>query len=106
MAARSGSPAVRARVRSFRSPSRRCWRAAVSTLRVLNVDDEPQARRAMRIALIARGFEVIDAASGEEGIEMVRAERPDVVLLDLTMPGMNGIEACRAICSFSDVPVV
>jgi len=78
----------------------------VSTLRVLNVDDEPQARRAMRIALIARGFEVIDAASGEEGIEMVRAERPDVVLLDLTMPGMNGIEACRAICSFSDVPVV
>jgi two-component system KDP operon response regulator KdpE len=78
----------------------------MSDLRVLNVDDEPQARRALRIALIARGFEVLEAACGEEAIEKLRGDAPDVVLLDVNMPGMNGIEACRAIRAFSDVPVI
>ncbi len=78
----------------------------MSTLRVLNVDDEPQARRAVKIALIAQGFEVVDAASGEEAIEVLGAQDPDVVLLDVNMPGMNGIETCRAIRSCSDVPVI
>jgi two-component system, OmpR family, KDP operon response regulator KdpE len=78
----------------------------MSDLKILNVDDEPQVRRAMKIALIARGFEVIEAASGEEAIERLRIERPHVVLLDVNMPGMNGIEACRSIRACSDVPVI
>jgi two-component system KDP operon response regulator KdpE len=75
-------------------------------VKILNVDDEPQARRAVKIALIARGYEVSEASSGEEGIEKLRSERPDVVLLDVMMPGMNGFDTCRAIRNFSDVPVV
>jgi len=78
----------------------------MSDLRVLNVDDEPQARRAIKIALVARGFEVLEASSGEETIEILRKVSPDVILLDVNMPGMNGIETCQAIRSCSDVPVI
>jgi len=78
----------------------------MSTLRILNVDDEPQARRAVKIALVARGFEVFEASSGEEALEKIGLETPDVVLLDVNMPGMNGIEACRAIRALSEVPVI
>jgi two-component system KDP operon response regulator KdpE len=78
----------------------------MSNLKVLNVDDEPQARRAVKIALVANGFEVLEAASGEEAIRTLRGESPDVVLLDVNMPGMNGIETCRAIREFSDMPIM
>ena len=78
----------------------------MSEWRVLNVDDEPQARRAVKTALIAQGFEVVEAGSGEEAIEVLGAQYPDVVLLDLNLPGMSGIETCRAIRSCSDVPVI
>jgi len=78
----------------------------MSNLKVLNVDDEPQARRAIKIALIARGVEVLEAASGEEAIEKLHEDGPDVVLLDVKMPGMSGIETCRTIRTFSDVPVI
>jgi two-component system KDP operon response regulator KdpE len=74
--------------------------------KILIVDDEPQARRVLRIALVAQGFEVIDARSGEEALEQLREEMPDVILLDLKMPGMGGIEACRAIRGSSEVPVI
>jgi len=78
----------------------------MSDLKVLNVDDEPQARRAVKIALVARGFEVMEAAGGEEALEKLRLESPDVVLLDMNMPGMTGIDTCRAIRDCSDVPVI
>ena len=78
----------------------------MSNVRVLNVDDDPQARRALRIALIARGFEVDEAASGEEAIEKLRFEAADVVLLDVLLPAMSGIETCRAIRAHSDVPII
>jgi len=78
----------------------------MGVLRVLNVDDEPRARRAVRIALVAHGFEVSEAGSGEEALEKLHGDPPDVVLLDVNMPGMNGIETCRAIRDFSDVPVI
>ena len=70
------------------------------------MDDEAQARRALRIALIARGFEVDDASSGEEAIEKLRVGLPDVVLLDVLLPGMSGVETCRAIRANWDVPVI
>ena len=66
-------------------------------MKILNVDDEPQARRALRIALVARGFEVDDAMSGEEAIERLRVQRPDVVLLAILLPGISGVEAIRRI---------
>ena len=78
----------------------------MADLKVLNVDDEPQARRAVRIGLVARGIEVFEACSGEEAIDRLRKEAPDVVLLDVNMPGMSGIETCRAIRTCSDVPVI
>jgi two-component system KDP operon response regulator KdpE len=78
----------------------------VSAGRILVVDDEPQIRRVMRTTLVASGYEVSEARSGEEALEKVRAERFDLILLDMNMPGMGGIEACRAIRTGSDVAVI
>ncbi|MGP8248068.1 MAG: response regulator transcription factor [Bryobacteraceae bacterium] len=78
----------------------------MTVLRILIVDDEPQARRALRIALVAQGYIVNDARNGEEALEKLREEPPDVVLLDLKMPGMGGIQACREIRASSEVPII
>ncbi|MGD0920129.1 MAG: response regulator transcription factor [Terriglobia bacterium] len=69
----------------------------MSASRILAVDDEPQIRRVMRTTLAARGYEVDDARSGEEALEKLRAGRYDLVLLDINMPGMGGVETCRTI---------
>jgi two-component system, OmpR family, KDP operon response regulator KdpE len=65
--------------------------------RILVVDDEPQIRRVMRTTLAAHGYEVEDARSGEDALEKLRANRHDLVLLDINMPGMGGVETCRII---------
>jgi len=72
---------------------------------ILVVDDEPQLRRVMLATLTDLGY-VIDAKSGEEALEKFRHESPDLVLLDLNMPGIGGLETCRAIRSGSDVPII
>ena len=64
---------------------------------VLIVDDDSSARRALRVTLAGMGFTVVEAARGEEALSLVRATWFDAVLLDIDMPGMGGIEACRAI---------
>jgi two-component system, OmpR family, KDP operon response regulator KdpE len=74
--------------------------------KILVVDDDPQARRVLRTALVAQGFEVDDARNGEEALERLRAEPPGAILLDLKMPGMGGIEACREIRASSEVPII
>ncbi|HEY3744161.1 MAG TPA: response regulator transcription factor [Bryobacteraceae bacterium] len=74
--------------------------------KVLIVDDEPQARRVLRTSLIARGFEVIDARTGDEALGILRHETPDVILLDLKMPGISGLETCRLIRDSSEIPIV
>jgi len=61
------------------------------------VDDEPQLRRVMLATLTDLGYVVITATSGEEALEKFRHEPPDLVLLDLNMPGMGGLETCRAL---------
>jgi len=73
---------------------------------ILIVDDEPQIRRVLRTTLSAQGYEVMDARSGEEALERVREEHVDMILLDLNMPGMGGLAACREIRSKSDVAIM
>ena len=67
----------------------------MSAGRILVVDDDPQLRRVMRVTLTAHGYELSDARSGEEALERLRSEDYDLVLLDVNLPGMGGIEACR-----------
>ena len=74
--------------------------------RVLVVDDEPQIRRVLRSALAARGYEVQDAPSGEDALESLRHSRFDLVLLDVNMPGMGGIQACREIRAGSAAAII
>ncbi len=78
----------------------------MSAGRILVVDDDPQIRRAMRTTLTARGYEVADARTGEEALENLRSGAYDLVLLDMNMPGMGGIETCRRIRSASDIAII
>ena len=74
--------------------------------RILVVDDEPQIRRIMRATLVKEGYEVNDAPSGDEALELFHADKYDLVLLDMNMPGITGVETCRAIRFNSDVAVI
>jgi DNA-binding response OmpR family regulator len=74
--------------------------------RILIVDDENGFRRAIRIALHARGHQVIEAANGLDALTLLRAELPELILLDWQMPGFDGLATCRAIRASSDVPIV
>lgn len=74
--------------------------------RVLVVDDEPQIRRVLRSTLAARGYEVQDAPTGEDALECLRQSRFDLVLLDVNMPGIGGLEACREIRAGSAVAII
>ena len=67
--------------------------------RILVVDDDAQIRRVMRTTLVTHSYEVDDARSGEEALEKMRTDQFDLVLLDVNMPGMGGVEACRVIRS-------
>lgn len=74
--------------------------------RILVVDDEPQIRRVMRTSLTAQGYFIDDAKSGDDGLDKLRANRFDLVLLDVNMPGLSGLETCRRIRAGSDVAIV
>lgn len=78
----------------------------MSVAKILVIDDEPQIRCVMRATLSANGYEVIDARSGEEALARLRDELPDLVLLDMDLPGMSGVETSRAIRASSEVPIV
>ena len=73
---------------------------------ILVVDDEPQILRVMRAGLPARGYEVRTASGGEEALEEIRKEMPDLVILDLVMPGMSGLEVCQRVRESSSVPII
>jgi two-component system KDP operon response regulator KdpE len=78
----------------------------LSAGKILVVDDDPQIRRVMKATLVGHGYEVIEARTGEDALEVLPREMPSLVLLDMNMPGMGGLETCRAIRAGSDVPVV
>jgi two-component system, OmpR family, KDP operon response regulator KdpE len=74
--------------------------------KILVVDDDPQIRRVMRVILTGRQYEFVEARSGEAALLRFREFRPDLVILDLNMPGMGGLETCRAIRETSDVSII
>jgi len=73
---------------------------------VLVIEDDSSLRRALRTSLRARSLDVVECATAQDGLVLVADRRPDVVLLDLGLPDLDGIEALRRMRSFSDVPVV
>jgi two-component system response regulator RegX3 len=74
--------------------------------RILLVEDELGLAESVRYALDAEGFEVLVAESGLGGLESARVNQPDLVLLDLMLPGMSGLDVCRQIRAASDVPII
>lgn len=73
---------------------------------ILVVDDEPQIRRALRTSLEAHGYEVRTASNGTEAVEVAAEAAPDLVLLDLGLPDLDGRQVIERVRSFSDVPVI
>lgn len=73
---------------------------------ILVIDDEPQILRAMRTILTARQFRVSTASRGEEGLTLAAAGSPDLVILDLSLPDMDGLEVCHRLREWSQVPIV
>ena len=73
---------------------------------VLIVDDEPQIRRALATNLKARDFEVVEASSGEEALRLAAERHPDLIILDIGLPGIDGIEVVQGIRGWSDVPII
>lgn len=90
-------------------PSWAAGAAAASGARVLLVEDDPEQRQLVAAGLRSAGFRVITAESGPEGIELAKAERPDVILLDVDLPGLDGLTVCRRLKlepALATVPII
>jgi two-component system response regulator MtrA len=74
--------------------------------KILVVDDDPAISEMLTMVLQGEGFDTVTVGDGEHAVAAARDEHPDLILLDLMLPGMNGIDACRAIRDFSTVPIV
>jgi two-component system, OmpR family, KDP operon response regulator KdpE len=74
--------------------------------RVLVIDDDPSLLRALKVALKAGGHEVVTATNGEQGISQTAISSPDVVILDLGLPDVDGLAVCRRIRQWSEVPIL
>ena len=74
--------------------------------RVLVVDDEVQIRRALLLNLRSRGYQVVEAATGEVALQLAASERPDLVLLDLGLPGIGGLDVIAALRGWTHVPII
>ena len=78
----------------------------MSAANILVVDDEAQIRRVLRATLSSQGYVISEAATGEAAVEAVRKEKPDLVLLDVNMPGIGGIAAAREIREMMAAPII
>jgi two-component system KDP operon response regulator KdpE len=78
----------------------------VSTTKVVLVDDEPNLVKIVGQNLRARGYEVLEASSGPDAIALVKQHRPDLIILDVRMPGMDGFEVCVAVRPLSVAPII
>ena len=73
---------------------------------ILVIDDEPQILRAMRTILSAHRYRVTVARTGEEGLALAAAEQPDIIILDLGLPDMDGIQVCEQLRLWTQVPII
>jgi two-component system KDP operon response regulator KdpE len=73
---------------------------------VLVCDDEQQILRALRVILRDAGFEALPASTGEEALDLAAVQRPDAAILDLVLPDIDGVELCRRLREWSDLPVI
>jgi DNA-binding response OmpR family regulator len=78
----------------------------IMPIKVLAIDDDQAMTELLNLLLISHSFDVKTTNSGEEGVELIREYEPDIVILDLMMPGMNGWEVCAAVRLFSNVPIL
>jgi two-component system KDP operon response regulator KdpE len=78
----------------------------MNSANILVVDDEPQIRRVLRSTLSFRGYTILEASNGEDALELASKHKPDLVLLDVNLPGMSGIETCRELRRSSDAPII
>ena len=75
-------------------------------VRVLVVDDEPAVRRFLRSSLQTRGYQISEAQTGEEAISSVAASRPDIILLDIGLPDLSGVEVTRVLREWCSIPII
>lgn len=76
------------------------------TIHILLVDDEPLYLRLLKVNLESEGYEIVSARNGEEALEMVSQEIPDLIIMDVMMPKLDGIATCNRIRQFSNVPII
>ncbi len=79
---------------------------AANAFAILIVDDEPPIRRFLRTSLTGQGYRVLEAATGEEALACIRTDRPDIVILDLGLPDVDGIDLIRTVRRVSHVPII
>ena len=79
---------------------------SANPVRVLVVDDEPQIRRFLRVSLGAHGYQVIESATGEDAVLKAATELPDVIILDLGLPGVSGMDVITRVREWSEVPII
>jgi two-component system, OmpR family, KDP operon response regulator KdpE len=78
----------------------------VSTERILVVDDDRALLRVLTIGLTARGYDVVTARAGQDGVVQASLQQPDAIVLDLSLPDLDGVEVCARIRTFSEVPIL
>ena len=74
--------------------------------KILIADDEPQIREILRVYFEKEGFQVVEAADGKEALQQITKERPDILLLDVMMPVMDGIEVCTLVRKKYELPII
>jgi two-component system KDP operon response regulator KdpE len=75
-------------------------------MKILVIDDEPQIRRALRVGLEQNNYQVFLAAAGEEGLDLAASRLPDLIILDLAMPGKNGFDVCKELREWTKTPII
>ena len=78
----------------------------MSTLKILLVDDDPNIRQLLKLYLEKEGFELAMAARGDEALKMFKASPPNLMLLDIMLPGMDGWQVCREVRKISNIPII
>ena len=74
--------------------------------RILVVDDEPAIRRFLRVSLAARGYTIYEAVNGQEALQAVLAHRPDLLILDLGLPDLDGVQVTRSLREWTQIPII